>query len=148
MTWTASSLTSAFSQLLFVPLALTLLSGTVRADDASIIIELNKVENTEQGCRPLFLFDNRSGHQLNRFQVELILFDQKGVYSSQILLDMAPLYKDKKTIASFLLSDIPCDQIGSVLVNDLPDCENSAGNALDCLALLQVASKGDIVLEK
>lgn len=148
MTWTASSLTSAFSQLLFVPLALTLLSGTVRADDASIIIELNKVENTEQGCRPLFLFDNRSGHQLNRFQVELILFDQKGVYSSQILLDMAPLYKDKKTIASFLLSDIPCDQIGSVLVNDLPDCENSAGNALDCLAFLQVASKGDIVLEK
>lgn len=148
MTWTASALNSMFSLLFFVALAFGLLSSTVRADESSIIIELNKAENTEQGCRPLFLFDNRSGHQLNRFQVELVLFDQEGVYSNQVLLDMAPLYDGKKTIASFLFTDIACDQIGSILVNDLPACKNSAGSTLDCLALLQVTSKSDIALEK
>jgi hypothetical protein len=61
---------------------------------------------------------------------------------------MAPLYKDKKTLASFLLADTECDQIGSMLVNDLPACENSVGGTLDCLALLEVTSKSEIPLEK
>ncbi len=148
MTSSSSALISAFPRLLFISFALWLLSSPLRADEPSIKIELNKIEETEQGCRPLFLFENQSGHQLNRFQVELVLFDHKGVYSKQILLDMAPLYEGKKTIASFLLTDITCDQIGSMLVNDLPDCENSTGGPLDCLALLQVTSKGDISLEK
>ncbi len=118
------------------------------ADDGVISIELNKVEDTEQGCRPLFLFDNQSGHQLNRFQVELVLFDDKGVYAMQILLDMAPLYKDKKVVASFLMPELACDGIGSMLVNGLPSCANSAGDALDCLAMLDVTSKSSIPLEK
>ncbi len=148
MTWSISALNSVFSRLFIVFLTLWLLSDPTRADEPSLIIELNKTEDTEQGCRPLFLFDNQSGHQLNRFQVELVLFDQKGVYSRQILLDMAPLYKGKKTVASFLLADIACDQIGSMLVNDLPECQNSVGGSLDCLAFLEVASKSDILLEK
>ncbi len=118
------------------------------AADGAIGIELNKTEETEDGCRPLFLFDNRSGHQLNEFQVEVVLFDEKGVYTKQILLDMAPLYKDKKVVASFLINDQPCDQIGSMLVNALPSCANSAGTDLDCLALLDVTSKSSIPLEK
>lgn len=118
------------------------------AEDGIITIELNKTENTEQGCRPLFLFDNQSGHQLSKFQVELVLFDDKGVYARQILLDMAPLYQDKKVVASFLLADLACDQIGSMLVNALPSCANSDGNDLDCLALLEVNSRGAIPLEK
>jgi len=148
MTRIITILHSMFSRRFLVFLMLGLLPGTVWGNEASIIIELNKVENTEQGCRPHFLFDNKSGHQLNRFQAELALFDQKGVYSDQILLDMGPLYKGKKTIASFLLVDISCDQIGSILVNDLPNCQNSTGSTLDCLALLEVTSKSDILLEK
>lgn len=118
------------------------------AADGPIGIELNKTEETEQGCRPLFLFDNRSGHQLNLFQVELVLFDKKGVYSNQILLDMAPLYRDKKVVASFLMEDLRCDEIGSILVNALPSCANNAGADLDCLSLLEVTSKSAIPLEK
>jgi hypothetical protein len=148
MTCSASALISGFSRLFYLSLVFCLLSNPANADDDVIIIELNKAENTEQGCRPLFLFDNRTDHQLNRFQVELVLFDDKGVYSKQILLDMAPLYKDKKTLASFLLADTECDQIGSMLVNDLPACENSVGGTLDCLALLEVTSKSEIPLEK
>jgi hypothetical protein len=118
------------------------------AQEGSLAIELNKVESTEEGCRTLFVFDNRTGHELNRFRVDLILFDAKGVYSKQLMLDMAPLYPDKKTVASFLLGDAPCEEIGSILVNDLPQCQNASGSAIDCLAWLKVDSKSDIPLEK
>lgn len=148
MTWSKNRRSSLVSQLFFLPLISLLFLSPLRADEGAIIIELNKTENTEQGCRPFFLFDNQSGHQLNRFQVELVLFDVEGIYSKQILLDMAPLYEGKKTVASFLLSNITCEKIGSMLVNDLPDCENSIGGTLDCLARLKVISKSDITLEK
>lgn len=138
----------SFQTLLLTMLALFTSMSSAAAADGVIGIELNKAEETEQGCRPLFLFDNRSGHQLNAFQIELVLFDDKGVYSKQILLDMAPLYKDKKVVASFLINELACDQIGSMLVNALPRCANSTGTAIDCLALLDVTSRSSIPLEK
>ena len=118
------------------------------AAEAELLIELNKLEDTEQGCRSLFLFDNATGHELNRFRVDLILFDQEGVYAKQLLLDMAPLSEDKKILTSFLLAEQPCASIGSILVNDLPLCENGAGAEVDCVPLLKVDSRTDVPLEK
>jgi hypothetical protein len=118
------------------------------AAEAELLIELNKLEDTEQGCRSLFLFDNATGHELNRFRVDLILFDQEGVYARQLLLDMAPLSEDKKILTSFLLAEQPCASIGSILVNDLPLCEDGAGAELDCVPLLEVGSRTDVPLEK
>jgi hypothetical protein len=124
-------------------------SAAPRAQDSGTLsIELNKVESTEQGCLSVFLLDNETGHELHRFRLDLVVFDQKGVYAKQLLVDMAPLYEDKKTMASFLLGDAPCDDIGSVLINDVPQCENGAGASLDCVKLLEVRSRGDIPLEK
>jgi hypothetical protein len=118
------------------------------AAGAELLIELNKLEDTEEGCRSLFVFDNATGHELNRFQVDLILFDQEGVYARQVMLDMAPLSADKKILTSFLLPDQQCDAIGSILVNDLPQCEDGAGAQLDCVKLLEVRSRTDTPLEK
>jgi hypothetical protein len=129
-------------------LGLAAIAQPVVAADAELLIELNKLEDTEQGCRSLFLFDNATGHELNRFRVDLILFDQDGVYAKQLLLDMAPLHHDKKVLASFLLAEEPCESIGSILVNDLPRCENGAGAEVDCVPLLKVESRTDVPLEK
>lgn len=130
-------------------MALALPAASPQAQDpGTLSIELNKVESTGEGCRSVFLLDNATGHELHRFRLDLVLFDQKGVYSKQLLVDMAPLYDDKKTMASFLLGDAPCDAIGSVLINDVPQCQNGAGTALDCVKLLEVRSRSEIPLEK
>jgi hypothetical protein len=118
------------------------------AADGRLTIELNKIEDTDEGCRSLFVFDNRTGHELRRFRVDLALFDPKGIYAKQLLLDMAPLYDDKKVVTSFLLADQPCASIGSILVNDVPWCEDGVGAKLDCVALLEVASRAAVPLEK
>ena len=128
----------------------TAAGGTAGAEDREerIGIELNKLETTDEGCRSLFIFENTTDHALDRFQVDLILFDPKGVFTRQVLLDMAPLHADKKTVASFLLGQQSCTDIGSILVNDIPTCQNGTGGSLDCVALLEVSSKSDVPLEK
>jgi hypothetical protein len=129
-------------------LGLVVIAPPLAATEGELLIELNKLEDTDEGCRSLFVFDNATGHELNRFQVDLILFDQEGVYARQVMLDMAPLSEDKKVVASFLLPDQQCASIGSILVNDLPQCENGAGAQLDCVKLLEVRSRTDTALEK
>ncbi len=118
------------------------------ADEAALAIELNKLEDSDAGCRSIFVFDNRTGHELSRFRIDLILFDTEGVYSKQLLLDMAPLREDKKTVTSFVLDEQACDEVGSVLVNDVPWCENGSGAALDCVRMLEVSSLAKVPLEK
>jgi hypothetical protein len=117
-------------------------------EDGALAIELNKVEDTAQGCLSSFLFDNQTGHQLSRFQIDLVFFDPDGIASKQMLLDMAPLYVDKKTFASFLLDETTCDKIGSILVTDVPMCENGSGNEVGRIDLLQVSSRSAIPLQK
>jgi hypothetical protein len=129
-------------------LGLAIVAQPLVAAEAELLIELNKLEDTEQGCRSLFLFDNATGHELHRFRVDLILFDQEGIYAKQLLLDLAPLHEDKKVLASFLLAEEPCASIGSILVNDLPWCEDGAGAEFDCVPLLKVESRTDVPLEK
>lgn len=129
-------------------LGLALAAQPLLAAEGQLTIELNKLQDTDEGCRSLFVFDNETGHELNRFRIDLILFDREGVYAKQLLLDMAPLYEDKKVLASFLLAEEPCASIGSVLVNDLPWCENGAGAKVDCVPLLEVESRTDVPLEK
>jgi hypothetical protein len=124
------------------------LASPAPAAEGNLMIELNKLDDTEQGCRSVFVFDNRTGHELDRFRIDLILFDPKGVYSKQLMLDMAPLYRDKKTVASFLLDDQKCDQIGSILVNDVPWCEDGAGTSLECVKMLDVRSLTKVPLQK
>jgi hypothetical protein len=117
-------------------------------EDGALTIELNKMENTAQGCLSSFLFDNRTGHQLSRFQLDLVFFDPDGIAAKQMLLDMAPLYADKKTFASFLVDETACDKIGSILVNAVPRCENGSGQEVGCIDLLEVNSRSQVPLER
>jgi hypothetical protein len=130
-------------------LGLLIVAQPLVAVEPELLIELNKLEDTDEGCRSLFLFDNGTGHELNHFRVDLILFDPQGVYAKQLLLDLAPLNDDKKVLASFLLAEQkPCSSIGSILVNGLPVCENGSGAQLDCVSLLKVESRTKVPLEK
>jgi hypothetical protein len=117
-------------------------------EDGALTIELNRMEDTPQGCLSSFVFDNRTGHQLSRFQIDLVFFDSEGIAAKQMLLDMAPLYADKKTFASFLLDETACDKIGSILVNDMPQCQNGSGREVGCIDLLEVSSRSEVPLER
>lgn len=116
---------------------------------AGLSIELNKVENSDGACLGTFVIGNGMGHSLDRFSLDLYVFDRQGIIARQVLLDLAPLRNDKTTVANFVLIGRPCDEIGRVLVNDIPSCRaEESGETLDCLNGLTVSSRGEIALVK
>ncbi|MFQ6018781.1 MAG: hypothetical protein ACE5KF_11385 [Kiloniellaceae bacterium] len=124
-------------------------SGPSFAGQSNIAIELNKVEDNGGSCLASFVVQNNLGHTLDRFSLELFVFDRDGIIARQVLLDMAPLRGDKTTVAKFFLIERHCAEIGRVLINDIPSCRNNdTGETLDCLSGLAVSSRSHVELVK
>ena len=115
-----------------------------------IMIELNKAEDTsESACLAAFVLRNDMDTPLDRFSLDLYVFDSEGIIARQLVLDLAPLRMDKTTVVRFPLLSQPCATIGRVLVNDIPSCRSEAtGEDLDCLSALKVSSRDRIGLTK
>jgi len=114
----------------------------------SLSIELNKVEDTDQNsCVAAFVLRNDLATALDRFSLDLYIFDAEGIIARQLVLDLAPLRNDKTTVVRFPLISQACATIGRILVNDIPSCRSAeTGKDIDCLAVLQVSSRDRIAL--
>lgn len=119
-----------------------------QAEEQGLSIELNKVEDIDGNCVASFVVENGLGQELDRFNLDLFIFDDKGVITRQVLLDLAPLRKDKTSVARFVLTNGACADTAKVLVNDIPACRASDGQNLDCLKNLAVFSRSPIQLLK
>ena len=100
------------------------------------------------GCTGTLLFRNELGATLDRFNLDLFLFDDSGVITRRITIDMAPLRNGKTSVGLFRLIDGPCAGLSRVLVNDIPSCRAEHGSAVDCLAGLSVSSRSAVELIK
>ncbi len=129
-------------------LGLALWAGAASAQEKSLDIELNKAVNSGDGCLASFVVQNKLGYTLDRFSLDLFIFDKDGIIARQVLLDMAPLRKAKTTVANFSLIQVPCENIGKILVNNIPLCRSEDGSLLDCLTDLKVSSRNRIELTK
>jgi hypothetical protein len=99
-------------------------------------------------CVASLVVRNDMGHTLDRFSMDLYVFDRDGVIARQVLLDLAPLRGAKTTVARFNLIG-PCAEVSRILVNDIPSCRGEgSGETLDCLAALTVSSRGSIEMVK
>ncbi len=124
-------------------------SVAVSAAEPGLDIELNKAEDGDGTCVASLVVRNDMGQTLDRFSMDLYVFDRDGVIARQVLLDLAPLRGDKTTVARFNLIARPCTEVSRVLVNDIPSCRGAgSGETLDCLAALTVSSRGKIEMVK
>ncbi|MDP6876323.1 MAG: hypothetical protein QF521_22610 [Alphaproteobacteria bacterium] len=109
-----------------------------------LTLELNKVEDTPQGCLATVLIANGLGQALDRFRLDLVLFDGKGVVSDRLLIDLAPLPAERTTIANLPLQAGGCAGISRVLLRDIPACRGRQGRPQDCLTGLTVTTRTKI----
>ena len=114
----------------------------------TLSIELNKAEDNDRStCVAAFVLRNDLAASLDRFSLDLYVFDSEGIIVRQLVLDLAPLRNDKTTVVRFPLLSQPCATIGRVLVNDIPSCRSAeTGEDIDCVAALQVSSRDRIAL--
>ena len=120
--------------------------GTVSA--ASLSIELNKVESRAESCTATVLIANRLGKTLDRFRLDIVLFDSDGVIFERLLIDLAPLPYDRTTVASFPLLAAKCSDISRILIKDVPACRPEGGGSVDCLSALVGNTRATIQIVK
>lgn len=114
---------------------------------AGLSIELNKVEDSDGACLGTFVIGNGMGHSLDRFSLDLYVFDHDGVVARRVAIDLAPLRRDKTTVTRFPLIQSGCERVGRILVNDIPACRSADnGESLDCLSGLSLSSRAGIEL--
>ena len=118
------------------------------ATAASLSLELNKVESDIKSCTATFLLANRLGKPLDRFRLEMVLFDSKGTFVERLLINLAPLSHDRTTVASFPLLASKCSDISRIVVKDVPACRAEGGGKIDCLSSLVVKTRVSIKISK
>ncbi len=86
----------------FKPLALAvamlaLWSGAAVAQTDRLIVELNKFEAIDNGCRTFFLFRNQTVNVFQGFEMSLAILDDEGIIDRLLTVDAAPLPADGRT---------------------------------------------------
>jgi hypothetical protein len=140
--------------LLFLLASMAALAPTGAAmaqpQQASLRIELNRLEAQQQGCRVWLVVGNSSSDALDSFRLDLVLFGRDGVVARRVAVEAGPLPAEKTSVRLFDLAGLPCDGVGMVLLNDLLACNGTEAPArASCLGRLAVASRvPDVRFEK
>ncbi len=107
---------------------------------ASLNLELSKIKDSPQGCLATLSIGNGLGQTLDRFRLDLILFDGGNVPFDRLMIDLAPLPANRTTIAAFPLHGGLCAKISRIQLRDVPACRAQGGGAPDCLAGLVITT--------
>lgn len=132
-----------------VLLALCLWSPPHPAHAAGLDLELANTEDGPQGCVATVLINNHLDRTLDRFRLDLLLFDGAGKQFDRLIIDLAPLPHDRITAAAIPLHGGACADISRVLVYGVPACRSQGQNggqgksrpAMDCLSTLAATTR-------
>jgi hypothetical protein len=139
---------------LFTIAAAVLLAATAGAQepkpqqDSGIMLELNKLEPSDKGCRAYVVVSNPTATTFDAYKLDLVMFQTDGVIGRRFAVDLAPLRPSKRTVKLFELDGTKCDEIGSFLVNDVMECRSDAGPVEDCLAGMKVSTLTKVEISK
>jgi hypothetical protein len=75
------------------------------------------------------------------------LFQKDGVIGRRFAVDLAPVRPSKRSVKLFDIEGTSCDSIGSILINDVLECQPETGE-IDCLAALNPSSLLQVKLTK
>ena len=119
-----------------------------RAQSEILSVELNKVEQSEEGCRFSLLIENESDIAFAEFGMDLALFDQGGVLATRVTANIGKLQPDKIHLRTFVIESLDCSGVGRVPLNDVTACRHDSSAPLDCLEAVDVSHRGAVALVK
>lgn len=119
--------------LLLVALWAIVPSSALAEDTDSLTIQLNKLETEGDTCRAYIVLENRSDLSFEALRLDLVMFDVDGVIARRLAVDAAPLASGRTSVRVFGISNLACDNIGRVLLNDVLTCADATGERTDCM---------------
>jgi hypothetical protein len=118
------------------------------AGPTALTVELNKLEPQGTGCRAYIVVQNDGQTPYQTFKLDLVLFQSDGIIGRRVAIDLAPLKPQKRSVKLFDFDSLPCDKIGSLLINDVVECKTDTGPVDDCLTGMTVKSLTSVQLTK
>lgn len=138
---------AGFALLTALAPAVSLAAG-ISDSSGQILVELNKLEANGKGCRAYVVVENPTEAAYPVLKLDLVLFRPDGVIDRRIALDLGPLRANKRDVKTFDLDASPCGDIGSILVNDVLDCQADKQVPPDCLDKMTLSSRAAVTLTK
>ena len=117
------------------------IGSAASAQAKGLQVELNKLEEVENGCRAFLVFENASDHLFSAFKIDLVLFDRKGVISKRLAVDAAPVRPRKTMVKMFDIQGASCADTERILINDVIECHDSKAERLNCVSLVTPTSR-------
>lgn len=123
------------------------------ADATRVGLELNKMEPLPNGCRAYMVIDNQADRAYTALKLDLVLFQTDGIIGRRVALDLAPVRAQKRSVKLFDLDGMKCDDIASLLINDVMDCRSAGADGVaaadqGCLERLALSSRSKVQLSK
>lgn len=112
-----------------------------------IPLELNRLEQAGETCRVYLLVKNPDPSAIEAFKLDLVFFDTDSVIRTRLYVELGPLAPTKTAVRLFDVPKANCDDLASILVNDVVTCTDPAGAKLSCLSRLELSSKASAKLE-
>jgi len=127
-------------------LSVFLAASMPRAEAAgeSLHIELNRLENRDDGCRVHLVLENASPRAYSSYRLDLVVFASDGIIARRVALEAAPLRASKTMVKEFELVGLACGRVGRILLNDVSACTSDAGESGDCVAGTRVSSRSSV----
>jgi hypothetical protein len=107
--------------------------AAVAEETGTLSVQLNKLEADGDACRAYIVLENESGIAFEGLRLDMVLFDVDGVIARRLAVDAAPLAAGKTSVRVFGISNLACDNIGRVLLNDILVCQDATGDRTDCM---------------
>lgn len=126
---------------------LLLHSGTIVAQDGTIEIELNKLEDREDSCRAYLVFKNHTDSLFYEFKLDLVMFGDDGVINRRLAVDSSPLRANKTSVKLFDIDGLSCENISLLLINDVLTCRDQYERD-DCVDMIEPSTKGSVSFVK
>ncbi len=116
--------------------------------DGGIVLELNKLEPSDKGCRVYVVVSNPTDTTYDAYKLDVVMFQPDGIIGRRFSVELAPLRPSKRTVKPFELDGTKCDGVGSFLINDVMECRASSGPVGDCLTNMKVNSLTKVEISK
>ena len=120
------------------------MAATAWGAESGVSVELNKLEPTGDACRAYFVLVNRSDSVFRTLKLDLVMFDRDGIVTRRLAAEVGPLPLGKTSLKVFDMENLPCTDLGRLLLNDVTACGDASGARDDCLALLSVATRSSV----
>ena len=100
--------------------------------DGRVSVELTAAETVEASCKLTFVITNGLEQPVDKLVYEAVLFDETGQVDRLTLFDFGSLPPARPRVRQFVVPELTCEGLGSVLFNGASTCEGADVDAGVC----------------